>query len=134
MEIGMYVSGGDLEVLVIDDSEMVRDLLSEVIDGIDHARVVGGAASADEAFSLIHSLKPDIVTLDIRMPRGSGFSLLQRLRGARVRPDVIVLTNYPFSSYRRRCLALGASAFFDKTTELHKFTDLLRSRMTGGGS
>jgi DNA-binding response OmpR family regulator len=66
------------------------------------------------------------VILDIRMPGGSGMDVLQAIKREKQAPMVIMLTNYPYPQYRKKCLGLGADYFFDKSTEFEKVTELFK--------
>jgi DNA-binding NarL/FixJ family response regulator len=67
------------------------------------------------------------VILDIRMPGGSGIDVLENIKKTNAAPVVIVLTNYPYPQYRKKCMALGAEYFFDKTTEFEKVTEVIEN-------
>jgi DNA-binding NarL/FixJ family response regulator len=108
-----------LRVLIADDSAVVRDSLTRLLDGVEAVEVVGQAQDAADAVDASQDLRPDVVILDLRMPGGSGLDAIERLQQADWTPRIIVLTNYPFLQYRRRCLAAGASFFLDKSTEFH---------------
>ena len=71
-------------------------------------------------------MKPDVVVLDIEMPRGTGLDVLKNLRHDQSGPVVIVFTNFPYPQYRKRALAEGADFFFDKSTEFEALRELLR--------
>jgi two-component system, LytTR family, response regulator len=82
-----------LNAIVIDDEKGVRELLKLLIEKhCPHIQVVGEARDADEAFKKITEKHPDLVFLDIQMPKGDGFSLLKRF--ARIDFDVIFTTSY----------------------------------------
>ena len=68
-----------IKVLIVDDSRMIRDVLTEIINDQDDMIVVGAAADAFEARDMIKSLKPDVITLDIEMPKMNGLEFLDRL-------------------------------------------------------
>ncbi len=67
-----------------------------------------------------------MVILDIRMSDGSGIDVLPEIKKGNQSPLVIVLTNYPYPQYRRKCIEAGADFFFDKSTEFDKVTEVLR--------
>jgi len=104
--------------------ERLVSLLSEV-DGVD---VVGSADNAEEGIAGISITEPDVAILDIRMPSGSGISVLEEIKKREDSPTVIMLTNYPYPQYRKKCMDAGADYFFDKSSEFYKVTEVL-SRM-----
>jgi DNA-binding NarL/FixJ family response regulator len=87
--------------------------------------VVGEAHNADEAVKAISELKPDVVILDIRLPGPSGIEVLKDIRDKKLPIRVIMLTNYPYPQYRKKCEELGADYFFDKVTEIEKVTEVI---------
>jgi DNA-binding NarL/FixJ family response regulator len=72
-----------------------------------------------------------VVILDIRVPGGSGFEVLQNIKQGQAAPIVIVLTNYPYSVYRQKCLQAGADFFLDKSTEFDQIPALLEQFKRG---
>ena len=117
-----------MRVYVVDDSPLVRERLVALLAAVDGVDVIGTADNAQAGIAGIAELKPDVAILDIRMPEGSGISVLEALKLKEESPTVIMLTNYPYPQYRRRCLDAGADYFFDKSSEFHNVTDVL-SRM-----
>jgi len=87
--------------------------------------IVGVAKDGLEAIELIRGLKPDLVTLDIRMPKMSGIEVLKALKAEGLEITVIVLSALTTEEARKKCLELGARHVFDKTLEFEKFTDVL---------
>jgi len=114
-----------MKILIVDDSPLIRERLSFLIGTLGDAEVVGMASNAREALQMTESLRPDLVTLDLQMAGGNGFEYLERMHSLPVLPQVAVLTNYSNEQYRRRCLALGAVAFLDKSTQFGELGDLL---------
>ncbi|MFW6102712.1 MAG: response regulator [Chloroflexota bacterium] len=114
-----------MRVYVVDDSPLVRERLVALLDAVEGVSVVGTADNAGAGIAAIAELKPDVAILDIRMPEGSGISVLEAIKLQEDCPKVIMLTNYPYPQYRRRCLDAGADYFFDKSSEFHRVTDVL---------
>lgn len=128
------VSAGELSAvaqeartfLIVDDSAVIRRRLVSLLSEIDGVRLIGEASDAIEGADLIRKLNPDVVILDIRMPDRSGIGLLESVKGSPNLPVVIILTNYPYAAYRKRCMELGASHFFDKSTEFDELETIVR--------
>jgi len=78
-------------ILLADDHPMMGSALEMLLAGSDY-QFVGRAQSGEQALELVESLNPDIVLLDVNMPRGSGLEVLDRLRKAGARQKVILLT------------------------------------------
>ena len=81
------------KVLVVDDSAVMRKLLTELINAAPDLEVVGAAPDAHVARDMIKTLNPDVVTLDVQMPRMDGLEFLERLM--RLRPTRVVMVSAP---------------------------------------
>lgn len=119
-----------LRVYVVDDSELVRERLIDMVSEIEGVEVVGETGDVRGAETSIRQLRPDAVILDIRLPGGSGITLLRQMKRERSAATVIVLTNYPYPQYREECLVSGADYFLYKATEFDKVGEIL-NRMAG---
>lgn len=96
-------------VLVVDDSAFMRRILSEMIERCPGFRVVGTALDGEEALVRVRKLDPDIVTLDLEMPRLDGRKTLERLMAERPKPVVIVSAYTPEGSQTAiEALEMGA--------------------------
>ncbi len=116
-------------VLVVVDSATIRGRLSDLLTQLETVEVVGQASDALEALELARQLHPNVITLDLHMPGGSGLDLIPRLKELVPSPIVMVLTNYPYAAYRKRATEAGADFFFDKSTEFHQVLVTLRDEM-----
>lgn len=114
-----------LRVLIADDSAAMRVSLSFLISELAYGEVIGFAWDGLEAVKLIRELKPDLVTLDIRMPGMNGLEVLQSIRKGKSRPIVIVVSGLAEVEYRKRCLELGANHFFCKGDEVEGLVKVL---------
>lgn len=112
-------------ILIVDDSALLCERISDFLSSMGMVEVVGSATRPLEALEGIQMHNPDVVILDLHLVGGSGLEVLEGLQTQTKRPKVIVLTNYPYDEYRKKCLTNGAMAFLDKTTEFGKLTYLL---------
>ena len=115
-----------MRVLIADDSEVFVQRLARALGEINGVEIVAHARTGAEALEAISNLRPEVVILDIGMPEGSGIEVLESLKRRKATPFTIVLTNFAFAQYRRRCLQLGARFFFDKSAESAKVGEVLR--------
>ncbi|MDH5492160.1 MAG: chemotaxis-specific protein-glutamate methyltransferase CheB [Myxococcales bacterium] len=104
-----------LRVLVVDDSAYNRRTISELLAKDPGVEVVGKAQDGNEALRLVSELEPDLITLDLEMPRMDGFTFLRLLMARRPTP-VIVVSGYSAKENVFRALELGALDFVAKPT------------------
>jgi DNA-binding NarL/FixJ family response regulator len=114
------------KLLIIDDSPLVRDHVAQMISTIPDIDLVGQTGTVSESLVAIRKLAPDIIILDLHLPDGNGFEILNVVKKFSPRTKVIVLTNYPFPQHKTRALAAGAGYFFDKSLEFEKVIDVLK--------
>jgi DNA-binding NarL/FixJ family response regulator len=105
-----------VRVLLADDEVLLRSTLRLLIDSTAGMSVVGEAASGREAVQLTTEHAPDVVLMDVRMPRVDGLAATERLRARRDPPEVIVLTTFDTDGHIRRAMRAGASGFLLKHT------------------
>jgi DNA-binding NarL/FixJ family response regulator len=105
-----------IRVLVVDDDALVRAGLSMLLAGADDIEIVGEAADGSEVAPAVRELEPDVVLMDIRMPRMDGLAATELLRAQAGAPEVIVLTTFEADEYVLRALRAGASGFLLKDT------------------
>jgi len=107
-----------IRVLIVDDSPTVQSVLKSILSGDADIEVVGTASDPFEAKDLIVEVKPDVITLDIEMPRMDGITFLKRLMSFRPLP-VIMISSYTRENSVRTLEALDAGAvdFVAKPTE-----------------
>ncbi len=104
-----------IRVIVVDDSALVRGLLSEIIDRQPDMTCIGAASDPLVAREMIRNLNPDVITLDIEMPRMDGIEFLQRLMRLRPMPVVMVSTlTERGADVTLKALELGAVDFVAK--------------------
>lgn len=108
-----------IRIVLADDQALVRAGFRALLDAQDDMQVVGEAPNGEEAVRLVESLVPDVVLMDIRMPRCDGLEATRRIvsdpRLAQVR--IIILTTFDLDEYIFEALRVGASGFLVKDTE-----------------
>lgn len=110
----------------MDDSDILRERLRSILSEIRRVEIIGEAQDALKAKEMLKKISPDVLILDIRMPKGSGMDILALVKKEKPKMKVIVLTNYPYPQYRKRCTELGAEYFLDKSKEFDKLPDVFK--------
>jgi DNA-binding NarL/FixJ family response regulator len=105
-----------VRVLIVDDDPLVRAGLTMMLDGADGIEVVGEAADGDGVMAAVDRHSPDVVLMDLRMPRTDGIMATRRVRSRQNPPEVIVLTTFDADENVVGALRAGASGFLLKDT------------------
>jgi DNA-binding NarL/FixJ family response regulator len=120
-----------IRVLVVDDDPLVRAGLTMMLDGANDIAVVGHAADGDEVPDAVAAHAPDVVLMDLRMPRTDGITAIGRLRRRPRPPEVIVLTTFDTDENVLRALRVGASGFLLKDSPPAQIVDAIRRVAAG---
>jgi len=120
------VTDRPVRVLLVDDDDLVRAALRMMLDGATGIAVVGEAADGADVPDAIAAHAPDVVLLDLRMPRVDGLTALSRLRARPRPPEVIVLTTFDSDENVLRALRLGASGFLLKDSPPARIAEAVR--------
>src|SRR5262245_56101719 len=107
----MTVAAGPIRTLIVDDEWMVRSTLRAILEAAPDISVTGEAADGIEAVDLARTSRPDVVLMDIRMPRGDGLTATEQLARLRPAPYVVVLTTFDLDEYVHSALRHGAVGF-----------------------
>ena len=127
--------GDKIRVLVVDDSALVRQMLSEMLESDAEIEVVGSASDPYVARNKIKRLNPDVLTLDVEMPRMDGLTFLQNLMRLRPMPVVMVSSlTEKGADTTLRALEIGAIDFvakpkIDLANTFKKYTDEILSKV-----
>ncbi|MDO3682760.1 response regulator transcription factor [Micromonospora sp. C28ISP2-4] len=105
-----------VRVLIVDDDPLVRGALSMILGGVPDLVVVGEATDGAEVPEAVAAYAPDVVLMDIRMPRVDGLAATEALRATADPPEVLVLTTFDADEQVLRALRAGASGFLLKDT------------------
>lgn len=117
-------------VLIVDDHPFIRLALRSLLDKHGY-EVIGEACNGVEAVSFIREHAPDLVLLDITMPKLDGIAVIERIKILKLDTKVIVLTSLSSDYYAMRCIQAGASGFISKSDDLELFADVIKLVMNG---
>jgi DNA-binding NarL/FixJ family response regulator len=121
-----------ISVLIADDHGVVREGLRRVIEGESGVSVCAEAADGEEVLLQVERQRPDLVLLDVQMPRLGGLETLGRLRASHPSVKVILLSVRSEASLVRSALALGADGYLEKNIEPAAIGRAVRDVMRGG--
>lgn len=123
--------GQDVRVLVVDDHPIVRTMVRIACDQRDGLAVVGEAADGNEALELAASLRPDVIVLDLILPRMSGLEVAGRLALDDSTARILVLTATDDKTAVFEALRLGVSGYVEKTASVDEIADAIQAVARG---
>jgi DNA-binding NarL/FixJ family response regulator len=120
-----------IRLLIVDDDPLVRSALTFMLGGQPDLEVVGEAGDGQAGIDAAAALDPDVVLMDIRMPRLNGLDATRELLATEHPPRVIVLTTFDADEYVVEALAAGADGFLLKDTPPPQVVDAIRKVADG---
>ena len=121
-----------IRVVLVDDHHLVRQGIRALLEKAHDIEVVGEAADGREAVELVERMAPDVLVLDIAMPRLNGIQALERLRGLAVATQVVILSLYSDEATVRRALQSGARGYLLKRSVTEELLLAIRAAHRGG--
>src|SRR3954462_10255911 len=125
-------SSRPVTVFLLDDHEVVRRGVADVLEGDPGIRVVGEAKNAAEALAHVPALRPDVAVLDVRLPDGDGVSVCRELRSRMPELRVITLTSYSDDEALFEAIMAGASGYLLKQILGQDLVSAVRTVARGG--
>jgi DNA-binding NarL/FixJ family response regulator len=120
-------------ILIVDDDALVRAGLTMILQSADDLQVVGEATDGSQVAEAVHRHRPDVVLMDIRMPRMDGLAATAALQAMSDPPKVIVLTTFDLDDFVFRALEAGAAGFLLKDTPPLELIAAVRVVAAGDG-
>lgn len=118
-------------VLVVDDQTVVREGLTLLLGLLPDIEVVGSAGDGEAALRLVEAERPDVVLMDLRMPRMDGVEATRRIRTAHPGIQVVVLTTYSDDDSVFTALQAGARGFLTKSADAEEISRAIATVMRG---
>lgn len=119
-------------ILIVDDDQGFREMVKRLLEREPEVSVVGEAGDGEEAVQRARELRPDVILMDIAMPRVDGLEATRRIKAERPETKVLILTIHNEEAYRRAAQASGADVFLPKKTLMADLLPAIR-RLMGGG-
>ena len=121
-----------IKVCLVEDQNLVRQGLRTLLELAGDIEVTGEAQDGEEAIETIRHLKPDVVLLDMYLPKRSGMDVLQSLQGSNELPPTLILTTFDEDELVLGGLRAGAKGFLLKDVKLEQLTTAIRNLAAGG--
>lgn len=119
------------KVLVADDHELVREGICKLLDLFDNIEIVGEAGDGLEAVSKVREHLPDLVLLDLNMPRMNGINAIRKIKEISPEVKVIILTIHDDEEYIYKVTSAGAEGFIQKDITSEELQDAIRRVLDG---
>jgi DNA-binding NarL/FixJ family response regulator len=116
-----------VNVLLVEDSAVLAEILSEALIQISEVDLVGVVDSEAEAFRVLAQQRVDLIFLDLQLRQGTGFGILRALADMHPAPRSVVLTNHDLPEYHTAAMALGATYYLDKAKDFHRLPEIVRA-------
>ncbi|XVQ88626.1 BTAD domain-containing putative transcriptional regulator [Microbispora siamensis] len=128
---GAAARAAALRVLIADDQALVRTGLKVILDSEPGLDLVGEAENGEQAIALVQSVRPDVVLMDIQMPRLDGLAAARRILAAEAPPKVIMMTTFGTDENLYAALRAGVSGFVLKTSAPEQLIAAIRAAVAG---
>jgi DNA-binding NarL/FixJ family response regulator len=124
--LGHDGEGMSIRVLVADDQALVRSGFRLILEAREGIEVVGEAEDGAEAVELARRVDPDVILMDVRMPKLDGVEATRRLTAAGSRARVVILTTFDLDEYVHEAIRAGASGFLLKDVQPAQLVEAVR--------
>lgn len=121
-----------IRICIVDDQTLVRQGIRSLLSLVSDLEIVGEAGDGHEALVVIDACRPDVVLLDLRMPKLDGIGVLDALAGRADAPACLILTTFDDDELMLRGIARGARGYLLKDVTLEQLTIAIRTVADGG--
>ncbi len=118
-------SQSTVKVMLVDDQNLVREGIKSLLNLAGHIEIVGEAGDGEEALELIGGFAPDVVLMDIRMPKLDGISTLRKMKEIGIHTPVIILTTFDDHELVLNGIRAGARGFLLKDVSLESLVEAI---------
>ena len=122
-----------IKICLVEDQTLVRQGLQTLLDLVEDIDVIAEAKDGEEALRIIPQLKPDVVLLDMYLPKRNGLEVLRELKQSHSLPPTLILTTFDEDKFVIGGLQAGAKGYLLKDVSLDQLTGAIRT-LAGGGT
>jgi two-component system nitrate/nitrite response regulator NarL len=119
------------KILIVDDHEVVRDGLKNILNSLDYISIAGEAGNGEDAVKMYSSLKPDLVIMDISMPGMNGIEATRVIKERDPDARILILTMHDNQEYLNQIIRSGAKGFILKNTDKEELLDAVKTVASG---
>jgi DNA-binding NarL/FixJ family response regulator len=120
-----------IRVIIVDDQTLVRQGIRSLLELAADVQVVGECGDGDQALAQVSELRPDVLLLDVRMPKRSGLEVLSELRSRGALPPTLLLTTFDDDAVVLEGVRAGAKGYLLKDVTLEELLDAIRALASG---
>jgi DNA-binding NarL/FixJ family response regulator len=121
----------NIKILIVDDHEVVRDGLKNILLSLNNVAIAGEAANGEDAISMYDSLKPELVIMDISMPGMNGIEATRIIKENDPNAKILILTMHDNQEYLNQIIRSGAKGFVLKNTDKEELLDAVKTVSSG---
>ena len=107
-----------VEVVIVDDHVMVREGIKQLLEMDGDIRVIGEASDGEEGLKVVEATDPDVLLLDVNMPKLNGLEVLQKIKESGIKRKVLILTIHNEVEYLLKAIEIGVDGYVLKDSEL----------------
>ena len=116
-----------MRIVVVEDEAPIREGMAKLLSKINpEYELVGKAADGEAGYQLIRELNPDLVIMDIRMPKMDGIAMIKKLREENIKCKVIILSAYSEFQYAQKAIELKADSYLLKPIKIPELKSALK--------
>ena len=120
-----------VRIVIVDDHPIVRKGLREVLEGVEGFSVIAECGDGDTALATIATERPDVVVLDVDMPKKDGFSVVRAVKDEPGKPAFVLMTMHGREDFLRTAFELGVNAYVVKEGAMLDIVDAIRAVRAG---
>ena len=107
-----------VQVVIVDDHVMVREGIKQLLEMDGDIRIIGEASDGEEGIRVVEKTDPDVILLDVNMPKMNGLEMLQKMKETGIRRKVLILTIHNEVEYLLKAIEIGVNGYVLKDSEL----------------